>query len=344
VLSSLKCSPVWRWTIRVFSSVRLWATWGSWNARASSAEPPPADETAVREARVVVGRGVPEILYPAYRQYVASRVEVNDAMAALLAGSRLAAHTLSLTTGSTATLAQLFPAVPHIERFNLRSDAARVLLDNADHHLASVAVPYALATHEDFVMEMLEFLKAEGRTLVTHGKSIRAWNMHTVLFETCGATELEDWTQSFHVLREVRNCITHEGGGGSQKLRDAIADRGTDARAGWERMNQGLATETVEVNGRLALTAEHVFTAFAVTKRRGREINAVLGRELDGAVWARVAVADYDTGSSKVKNSSGWRRSLVGYVRQNYAQANITAADLEAAARHLGLWTIPRWS
>jgi hypothetical protein len=230
---------------------------------------------------------VPEILYPAYRRYVSNRVEVNDAMTALLAGSRLAAHTLSLTAGSNATLAQLFPAVPHIERFNLRSDAARDLLYNADHHLASVAVPYALATHEDFVMEMLKLLAAEGRSLVIPKKErLAAWNMHRVLFDTCGSTELEDWTQSFHVLREMRNCITHAGGEISQRLREAIADMGTVARVGWSNMNQGLPPEAVEVKGHLGLTAEHIFTAFAVTKRLGREINAVLNKELDGEEWA----------------------------------------------------------
>lgn len=288
---------------------------------------------------------MPDILFPAYRAYYANRVEVNDAMAALLVGSRLAAHTLSLTTGTSATLGQLFPAVEHIERFNMRSDVARDFLNNADHHIASVAVPYALATHEDFVMEMLDFLKAEGRTLATHGKPVRAWNMHSVLFETCAECEPAEWIQSFHVLREMRNCITHVGGVASQKLRDAVADMGPDARSGWERLNPGARLEDIETDdGRLALTAEHVFTAFAVTKRLGREINALLGRELDGRTWARIAIRDYNSVTSKVKNSSSWRRSLVGYVRQYYAASNVSEADLETAARQIGVWTVPGWN
>lgn len=286
---------------------------------------------------------MPDILYPAYRNYIASRVEVNDAMAALLAGSRLAAHTLQLTAGSTATLAQLFPAVEHIGRFDLRSDDARALLKNADYHIASVAVPYALATHEDFVMATLGFLQAEGRALVTHGKQTRAWNMHSVLFETCGETEPEEWIQSFHVLREMRNCITHDGGSVSQKLRDAIADMGADARSGWERINRMKPPEEVEDNGRLALTAEHIFTAFAVTKRLGREINALLGRRLDGATWARLIVEDFTAQSTRPRNSSQWRRSLVGYARKFYEDAPATEADLEAASRQLGAWTLPAW-
>lgn len=288
---------------------------------------------------------MPEILFPAYREYYSSRVDVNDAMAALLVGSRLAGHTLSLTAGSTLTLGQLFPAVGHIERFNMRSDVARDFLNNADHHLASVAVPYALATHEDFVMEMLSLLRSEGRRLITHGKRVRAWNMHAVLFETCGETEPDEWIQSFHVLREVRNCITHAGGGVSQNLRDLIAAMGPSARSGWEGINLGKSPEDVEAaNGRIVLTTEHLFTAFAVTKRLGREINAVLGREFDGLTWARMAVQDYNSVTSKPRNSSGWRRSLIGYARQNYAAASLAEADLEAAARHLGLWSPAKWS
>ena len=40
-----------------------------------------------------------EIRYPDYRMYSASREEADNAMMALLVGSRLAAHTLRLTEG-----------------------------------------------------------------------------------------------------------------------------------------------------------------------------------------------------------------------------------------------------
>lgn len=284
-----------------------------------------------------------EIPYPDYRDYVSNRVEVNDAMIALLAGSRLAAHTLSLTTGSTATLAQLFPAVEHIERFNLRSDVARDLLKSADHHIASVAIPYALATHEDFVMGAIAFLENEGRSPSTSGSQIKAWNMHAVLFEMCGAPQPEEWLQSFHVLREMRNCITHAGGQVSQRLKDAVSNMGAEAQAGWEQLNYHPPLATVDNNGRLMLTAEHIFTAFAVTKRLGREINTALKNELDGMEWARVAVADFASNTSKNRNSSSWRRSLLGYASKVYAEANLTEDELESAARYLGAWTKHRW-
>src|SRR6266571_6922255 len=103
-----------------------------------------------------------EVKFPAYRRYTAARQEANNAMIALLAGSRLAAHTLQLTAGSTSLLPQIFPAIPHIRHFNLQTETARQLLLDADSHLGAVAVPYALAVHEDYVMSCLSLLKSIG--------------------------------------------------------------------------------------------------------------------------------------------------------------------------------------
>jgi hypothetical protein len=47
--------------------------------------------------------------------------------------------------------------------------------------------------------------------------------------------------------------------------------------------------------------------------------------------------------TSKVKNSSGWRRSLVGYARQYYESAKLTEVELEKAARDLKYWTLATW-
>lgn len=283
---------------------------------------------------------MPEILFREYRDYVANRVEVNNAMMALLAGSRLAAHTLQLHAGSTATLAHLFPAVEHIRRFDLRSDSARDLLHDADKHIASVSIPYALATHEEFVIEMIDFLKREGATLATHGKQVKAWNMHTVLFETCGYPAPVDWMESFHVLREARNCIIHAGGTASPDLKTLIGDMGTGSQLGWAHLNLGhFPRALVDGDGRLALTAEHVFTAFAVTKGIGRAINAALGAHLGVRTWARVAVEDFAASTSKPRNSSGWQRGARGFARKLYAEASVSDADVERAARDLGLWT-----
>lgn len=288
------------------------------------------------------GIRVSELLYPDYRNYVDTRVVVNNAMTALLAGSRLAGHTLQLTSGSQRTLAELFPAVEHISRFNLRSDVARSLLNNADHHLASVALPYALATHEDFVMTSIDLLRHEGIVIQTGGKPIKAWNMHTVLFDSAQHPRPTDWLESFDLLREIRNCTAHAGGKAQTRLTDHIAAMGTASIAGWQRLNRQHPNDVVQA-GTVKLIAEHIFTAFAVTKHLGREINTALAAAVPKMSWARIAVEDYQNTTTKLKNSSAWRRGLVGYVRINYGQVKLTENELEQAARNLNYWTLATW-
>ncbi|MEU0763746.1 hypothetical protein ABZ351_29150 [Streptomyces microflavus] len=284
-----------------------------------------------------------DILYPKYRRYFETRVTVNNAMMALLAGSRLAGHTLQLTTGSKRTLAELFPAVEHIARFNLRSDEARSLLQNADHHLASVALPYALATHEEFVMSSIEFLKAEGfRIIKPQGKPIKAWSMHAALFNSAGSALPQDLMEGFDLLREMRNSTIHAGGAIQPNLTKCIAAMGQSSTAEWQRLN-AQAPGAIVSTGEVSLSASHIFTAFAITKGLAREINAALSSAITKSSWARIAVEDYQEITSKTKNSSSWRRSLVGFARINYKPANLTEPDLEQAARKLGYWTLATW-
>jgi hypothetical protein len=285
---------------------------------------------------------MPELLYPLYREYTQNRVIVNNAMMAMLAGSRLASHTLQLTAGSDRTLAELFPAVEHIGRFNLRSDLARNLLANADYHLASVAIPYALSAHEDYVMGSIDMLRNEGVTILTGGKQIRAWNMHPVLFASAGVSAPTDSLEVFDLLREMRNCTTHEGGRPSVRLTNHMNVMGSLARDEWERLT-GRPVGDVVRDGKVALLAEDVFAAFAITKTLGRDVNKALATAVPASAWARVAVDDFVDSTTKTKNSSSWRRSLLGFVRQNYALASISEPQLELAARQGGHWTVAVW-
>ena len=90
-----------------------------------------------------------EVRFADYRRYEAHRVEASNAMMALLAGAGMASHLLQLTHGSRHLLPEVFPQVPHIGRFNLRTEVARQILDAADTHLGAMSIPYALALHDD---------------------------------------------------------------------------------------------------------------------------------------------------------------------------------------------------
>ncbi|QSB03970.1 hypothetical protein [Natronoglycomyces albus] len=283
-----------------------------------------------------------EVQFPLYRTYIAARTEANNAMTAMLAGSRLAAHTLQLTTGSKRTLSELFPTVEHIRRLNLRSDRARSLLDNADHHLASVALPYALATHEHFVLSSIELLRDDGVAIGCKASELKAWSMHETLFEAAGHPMPEKWLEIFHLLRKMRNCIIHAGGYSQPALDNHIQGMSEESIEEWQELNDQLHSGVVQSN-RVILTAEHILTGFAVTKRLGREVNSALVRKLNKSSWARIAVEDFQDTTSKVKNSPNWRRALNGYTRQYYSPIELSDADLESASRKSGNWSIESW-
>lgn len=291
-----------------------------------------------------------EVKYPAYRRVKEQRQAVNDALNALLAGSQLAANTLHLTAGSERPLSEIFPAVRHIDRFNLRTDLATAYLDGAERHLANIGLPYILSLHEAFVLESLDMLINDGRKLVDRqGNAVSKSglgmaNMHEVLFATSSFQQPLWEVELFHVLRLVRNALMHNNGLVTTTLRTRIHSLSQDATNYWAKATRSQKPSQIEgANGVLELDARHLSVAFGVTKHLFQQVNAALQTGVRRSTWARTAVNDFASGSAAPMNSEKWRSSLEGYARYNYGPINLTSAELEAAATSLGLWTLTHW-
>jgi len=295
-----------------------------------------------------------EIQYLEYREYIASQESVNKAMIALLAATRLTANALQTTASSMMPLSVIYPQVEHIERFNLRTDVARDLLLTSDEHLTSAAVTYALATHEEFVQGSIALLGRIGMALRYKGKpltakQVRPFDMHEVLFESTGQAPPHAWLQCFALIREMRNCVVHSGKLASPWLEKALRDMSADAVSEWKRLTRR-PPQTLIDRGRIVPIPEHVFAAFAITKRLGREINWSFARTISAKDWSSIAVRDYaecvrrkadsDGRETRLRNSSSWRRGLIGYARQYYGSLGLNESDLIAAAQREGLWTL----
>lgn len=278
-----------------------------------------------------------EVLYPHYREYLQVRAEANNAIIALLAGSRLASHTLQLTTGSTRLLPEIFPAVEHIQRFNLRTDLATDLLLHADRHLGAVTVPYALALCEDFVKSSIEWMRSCGIAIGKSQASIVMANMNETLFTAAKAPLDADLTDQFHVLRTMRNCQIHSAGRVSSALKSAVDALSPTAKADWQRRTGEPVVESIEGN-EVSFTVGHIFAAFAIAKAIGRRVNFALQTAIPRSTWIAVATRDYADNSRKPKNSNQWLRALPGYVRQYYAPLNLNASELGVSAVQLQLW------
>lgn len=284
----------------------------------------------------------PWMEFPAFRRYEAIRQDANNAMMALLAGSKLAAHTLQLTAGSSRLLPEIFPGVEHVTYFNLRTDAATQLLLDTGHHLGAVAVPYALAVHEDFVMTVLDLLSGFGYTRRAPGDSadttknrVAAWNMHEAVWMTLGQPPPPRGSvlalEHFHFLREMRNAQIHAGGGISTRLSQEVSDMTSPAASAWEVLSRRPPTDVIATDP-LRFTTFDIFGVFATTKALGRTVNSLLRDIMTARQWAEVCLVDYSAMTSKPRGSDRWIRGLIGHAAMNYGAGPVTEQDVVDAA------------
>ncbi|MGO1264325.1 hypothetical protein [Microbacterium sp.] len=272
-----------------------------------------------------------EIKFSRYREYVSARVEANNAMIALLAGSRLSAHNLQLHAGSPHQLPGLFPAVEDIDRFNLLPDRASELLIDADAHLAAVSIPYALAVYEAFVKDAIGMLDAAGYSIPSGRYHLNAGRMHQTLYEAAGEDEPLDVISLFHVLRTARNAQIHHAGFVTSEVKDAVDALDADQLARWEQLTMA-PVGAMFSNGKLRFKLGHLIASFAVTKEAARRINSLLGQKLSRDTWLHHVVEDYTVNAKQhPKNRRQWKRGLKGFARFHYEELKLSEAELDAA-------------
>jgi hypothetical protein len=291
------------------------------------------------------------VRYRAYREYESARQTANNAMMALMAGSKLALHVLTLTSGSPQMLPDIFPGVDHLAHFRLRTDAATDLLEDAPQHLGAVSIPYALAIHEDFVKSTVDVAVSVGFTLNAPGKNadhtknpVDASNMHEAVLETIsGSTPLtpreERDMELFHLLREMRNSHIHGAGLARPRLIKTIASLSADASANWLRIARRDSANIVDSDGRVTFSMYDIFAAFAVTKAMGRHVNNWMRDNVPLDAWATICVNDYAAISTKARRSNQWLQGLDGFGSQYYKKTGLTLPDLTKAAIAADFWS-----
>lgn len=273
-----------------------------------------------------------EIKYLEYRRYLGQRQAVNSAIMALLAGSKLAANTLSLTEGSTSVLGDIFPRVRHIERFNLKSEVARRILDDAEAHLGSMALPYILAIHEDLLGNVLDLL-VEARLLSkTQRRKATPSTMHESAAIATGAALDIPGLQLFHVIREMRNCIIHSAGVADDDLLGRLSEVGAAGSALWTRFTSKSLPKP-KLGKAFALGHDEIVVALAVTKHLARELNMALAVSYPRHLWVARAVADAHQAGRTSGNPNQSARSVAGYARLLYGPIGISKAEVEVELR-----------
>lgn len=276
----------------------------------------------------------PQVNFAEFRILEQRRVDAGNAIWAILAGSKIAANTLNLTDGSTRTLAEIFPSVTHIERFNLRSDIARDLLAEAETDLCTMGMSYAIALHEDFVKTCLSWLLPLGLVSRSQLRDAKTANVHEKMQTASGVPMDSDALALFHLTRLMRNCHIHAGGLGSRELERHSSALTGSQRATWESLTkepfavipEGAAVQ-VEVGGLIA--------TLAIGKRLSYDVNLCLQAAIPRNEWANMAAREYFALGAKRPTHAKALRSLRGYTRGTYDALALTDAELQAAVDRL---------
>ncbi|MFC8247478.1 hypothetical protein [Streptomyces chartreusis] len=274
--------------------------------------------------------------FPEYRAYEQDRIRASDAMMALLAGSRLAENTLRLTDGSTRLLPEIFPAVPHIRRMNLTTASARTLLANAEQHLSAMAVPYALAIHEDFVQTCFGLLIKAGQMTTREASDTNASSMHRAFEQKVGRQLPRESLEQFHLIRKMRNAVIHAGGKPNQGLVNASNNLSSSALAQWMKVAGEHPATRITLGVPVTFSHGELILTLAVTKRLAQEMNFSLRDSLPHAVWADVALEDFATEHPQLNHISQRKRKLTGFIRTYYQALNLTEAEVASAIQRAG--------
>lgn len=276
-----------------------------------------------------MGSGI--VQFAEYRAFEVQRQDASNAMMGLLAGAQLASHLLQLTEGSDTLLPDVFPRVPHIRRFNLRTEAALAILQSADTHLGAMSVPYALALHEDFLKTCVGLLIRDGKAPANACNAVLA-QLHDAIESATGKTFDADSIIQIDTLRLMRNATIHSGGRAHQPLVDKVGLWTPTAEAGWVRITKK-SLAGIAVGDRVEFGHPELILTLAVTKSLGRQANVILRDSLRRSLWAELVIEDVLAEEPGILNRHQLERKAVGKARRHYASLKLTVSELTAAMR-----------
>lgn len=270
---------------------------------------------------------------PAYRRFERSRIAANDATMALLIGSRLGSHGLSLSSNSRILLGDMYPDVEEVSRFNRTSEDAEVLVSRAERDLAYMAIPYALAIYGDFVAATIATLQDAGLTSdVSDPWRISLAKSHRRLCQLLGAEESDlpsEQLTLFDFLRRMRNRIVHADAVADPELVERWTNMPDAAHAEWLRIAQRTPTFN-DFDGRLKLGSPELRVAVAATKTLSEAVNTLMARSAVQSAWADIALIHYCEDANSDPQSVGLQ-SLRGFARMYYRTVALSDGDLSAA-------------
>ncbi|WP_126315388.1 hypothetical protein [Mycobacteroides chelonae] len=263
-----------------------------------------------------------------------ARIAASDAMMALLAGAQLATHLLRLTDGSKQLLPEVFPNVPHIKRFNLTTNSARQILDEADQHLGAMGVPYTLALHEDYLKSCILLLEQSGLVAARTAERSRLVAQHDIIAGASNGSFSPVPRAQLDTLRLMRNCLIHAGGRADNALVTQVAGWNAGTDSAWREV-AGRSPRALQIGNLVEFGHGEMIVALAVTKTLDREVNVMLQDVLPRVVWSDMVAAEFAEQSPSLIRSSTAFRKVKGLAKQYYSPLVLTDHELNSAVERL---------
>lgn len=275
-------------------------------------------------------RTLPQVKFAEFRALEKRRIDASNTIWAMIVGSKMAASTLQLTRGSTRTLAEMFPSLEHIARFDMRSDRARELMDDAETEMSTMGMAYAIALHEDFLKSCLAMLIPIGKFSKSKLAETTTANAHENFAEASGHPFNVDALALFHLTRITRNCHIHAGGLVDRRLVDRYAALSREQVSLWESLT-GESLEIPPLGSSARVGVGGLVATLAIGKRLSYDVNLGLQKVIPRSTWADMAASEYfGLGTKKPKDPTALR-ALKGYLKGGYEALSLTDQELQSA-------------
>jgi hypothetical protein len=270
-----------------------------------------------------------------------------------------ALNTLIVSTDLAATAVQNLPSALEDMRFDQVygdsfTDAHRITSKvkntgsefiGAQHTLAAIAIPYAVAVYNEYVVEVVTLLYYNGANTLRDPASKMLGTLEQHLAAK-GITPAGEQQRLFAALKEVRNVLIHRAGRVDQRLLDALAALTTADESAWLKATK-LPFPKAARGDRLQLSPGHAQGTFWVAGNLATELNLELQTKLQRDLWLDLVVADFRQTHPAwwpVADDKG-RSRLRYFANKFYGQLASQDAELEAALARAPVATeIPlRW-
>ncbi|HUF02428.1 MAG TPA: hypothetical protein VMN35_08385 [Gaiellaceae bacterium] len=222
---------------------------------------------------------------------------------------------------------------------NLTIEGAAQLLADAEHHIASMGIPYVLGVQSAFLSRTIVMLRDDGWDDPSKGwtipwrkdtNEVRLNEIHEYVAERCSRPLPGDLLELFHISRRIRNRITHYAGAAGSRLPGEYRSLPRGAKSRWEKITE--RPLTIDARGRLKLSEGELVAVLATTRHLAAAINEMLAATISRESWARVVVADYRSLEPQRFGERAQRlRRLRGHANRCYGPLALTDDELQAA-------------